>query len=90
MTKRVSICGSTGSIGVQALDVVSRFPEQFQVVGLAAGNNAALLAEQVLKFRPRVVSLATEQAARDLRGRIGAVAEILVGDRGAEAVASLP
>jgi 1-deoxy-D-xylulose-5-phosphate reductoisomerase len=39
--KRVAILGCTGSIGVQALDVVARFPERFQVHGLAAGRNAA-------------------------------------------------
>jgi 1-deoxy-D-xylulose-5-phosphate reductoisomerase len=88
--KRISICGSTGSIGVQALDVVGRFPEQFQVVGLAAGKNAALLAEQVRRFRPRVVSVATEEVARELAGLIGGAAEILIGDAGSEAVASLP
>ena len=65
--KRVAILGSTGSIGVQALDVVARFPDRFQVVGLAAGRNAARLAEQVQRFRPRVVSVADEGAARELR-----------------------
>ncbi|BDG08888.1 1-deoxy-D-xylulose-5-phosphate reductoisomerase [Anaeromyxobacter paludicola] len=88
--KRVSICGSTGSIGVQALDVVSRFPEQFEVVGLAAGRNVAVLAEQVRRFRPRVVSVASDEAARGLAALVGGAVEILVGDAGSEAVASLP
>jgi 1-deoxy-D-xylulose-5-phosphate reductoisomerase len=54
--KRVAILGSTGSIGRQALDVIARHPERFEVVGLAAGRNTGLLAEQVARFGPRVVS----------------------------------
>ena len=54
--KRVAILGSTGSIGRQALDVIARHPQRFEVVGLAAGRNVELLAEQVARFAPRVVS----------------------------------
>jgi 1-deoxy-D-xylulose-5-phosphate reductoisomerase len=81
--KRVAILGSTGSIGVQALDVVSRFPDRFQVVALAAGRNAARLAEQVARFRPRAVSVADPAVAKELRGRIPASVELLVGEEGA-------
>lgn len=48
--KRVAILGSTGSIGTQALDVISRFPDRFQVVGLAAGRNVELLRDQAQRF----------------------------------------
>ena len=61
--KRVAILGSTGSIGRQGLDVIARYPELFEVVGLAAGRNTGLLAEQVAQFRPRVVSSAEDGAA---------------------------
>jgi 1-deoxy-D-xylulose-5-phosphate reductoisomerase len=61
--RRVAILGSTGSIGRQALDVIARHPERFEVVGLAAGRNTALLAEQVARFHPRVVSDATNGGA---------------------------
>lgn len=61
--KRVAILGSTGSIGRQALDVISRYPDRFEVVGLAAGRNTALLAEQVARFHPRVTSSETDGAA---------------------------
>ena len=54
--RRVVILGSTGSIGRQALDVVRRLPDQFEVVGLAAGSNVELLRRQVAEFRPRCVS----------------------------------
>ena len=55
--KKISILGSTGSIGVNTLDVVERNRDSFQVVGLAAGRNVEVLAEQVKKFKPRVISL---------------------------------
>ena len=53
--KKIVILGSTGSIGRQTLDVVRAFPGEFEVVGLAAGNNVKLLAEQVREFRPRYI-----------------------------------
>ena len=62
--KRISILGSTGSIGCQTLDVVSAHPGKFQVVALAGGSNVELVAEQVAKFNPYVVSVATESGAR--------------------------
>ena len=53
--KRLVVLGSTGSIGRQTLEVIAAFPDRFQVVGLAAGENAALLAEQAARFGPRFV-----------------------------------
>jgi len=88
--KRIAVLGSTGSIGVQTLDVVDRSPGRFEVVGLAAGSNAARLAEQVRAFRPRVVSVKDPAVARELKGLLGRSApEILVGAEGAVAVATL-
>jgi 1-deoxy-D-xylulose-5-phosphate reductoisomerase len=55
--KQISILGSTGSIGTQTLDIVAQYPQQFQVVGLAAGSNINLLANQVQQFRPQIVAL---------------------------------
>jgi 1-deoxy-D-xylulose-5-phosphate reductoisomerase len=88
--KRVAILGSTGSIGVQALDVVSRFPERFDVVSLAAGKNFARLAEQIRRFHPRLVSVADEGSARELRRLAPAGVEVLSGEAGAVAAASHP
>ncbi|WP_041453686.1 1-deoxy-D-xylulose-5-phosphate reductoisomerase [Anaeromyxobacter dehalogenans] len=88
--KRVAILGSTGSIGVQALDVVGRFPDRFEVVGLAAGRNAPRLLEQIRRFRPRVVSVCDEAAARAVRAEAPPGTEVLSGDAGAVAVASHP
>ena len=57
IAKGLVILGSTGSIGVQTLDVVRSFPNDFNVVGLAAGNNLGLLLKQVREFRPELVFL---------------------------------
>lgn len=51
--KAITILGSTGSIGTQTLDIVTHHPEQFRVVGLAAGNNVNLLAEQFVLLNPK-------------------------------------
>jgi len=55
--KRIAILGSTGSIGRQTLEVVAWHPERFEVVGLAARNDAPLFREQVQKYRPRLAAL---------------------------------
>ena len=59
--KRISILGSTGSIGRQCLSVVDSLPGRFEVVALAAGANVALVAEQIARHHPKVVSVATEE-----------------------------
>jgi 1-deoxy-D-xylulose-5-phosphate reductoisomerase len=91
--KRISILGSTGSIGRQCLDVVASHPGRFEVVALAAGAQVALVAEQILRHRPQVVSVGTEGAARELctviRKELKLQAtEILFGPEGMEAVAT--
>lgn len=101
--KRISILGSTGSIGRQCLDVVESLPHDFEVVALAAGSNIRLVAEQIEKHRPKVVSVGTPEAAAELcrllksRGTRGggrrkdrASPEILSGDEGMERVATHP
>ena len=62
--KRIAILGSTGSIGQSALAVVDAHADRLQVVGLAAGENAELLATQIARYRPRIAAMATG-AARD-------------------------
>jgi 1-deoxy-D-xylulose-5-phosphate reductoisomerase len=63
---RVAILGSTGSIGQSALAVVDAHPDQLDVVALAAGNNTSRLADQVRKYRPSLVSVATEAGLAEL------------------------
>jgi len=88
--KRLAILGSTGSIGRNALALVAEHPEEFQVVGLAAGKNVGLLAEQIKAVRPAKVSVQDEAVARELKDSLagGPPMEILVGSEGAVTVAA--
>src|ERR1700691_4574185 len=87
--KAISILGSTGSVGVTTLDVVGRFSDRFRVVAIAAGRNLDLLTEQVKRFHPELVSVATPELARELASRLGAERVTIVhGLEGAVAVAT--
>lgn len=91
--KRISILGSTGSIGTSTLAVAEAFSDRVEVVALAAGSNAELLAEQIRRWRPRVASMATPEALRELRERLGPDAssvELHAGDEGCIAAATHP
>ena len=82
--RRLVILGSTGSIGVQTLDVVERLAqagEVFDVVGLAAGRRLDRLGEQIAVWRPQAVSVAEESGAASLREKFPEV-EVLAGDDG--------
>jgi len=68
--KRIAILGSTGSIGRSTLSVVESYPDRFEVATLAAGSNTALAFEQAVRWKPRVVSLAKEEDAAEVRGRL--------------------
>ncbi len=68
--KRISVLGSCGSIGIQALDVIRLHPEKFQAVALASGTNVALLEKQVVEFGPTLVSCSTAEACQELKNRL--------------------
>ncbi len=68
--KRIVILGSTGSVGRNTLDVISKFPDKFRVVGLTAGWNSDELERQIRKFSPKIVSLAGEEKAEKLKKRL--------------------
>jgi len=94
--KRIAILGSTGSIGRSTLSVVESYPERFEVATLAAGNNAELVFEQAVRWKPRVVSLADEGAAQALQARLrqaglgAAEIEVVHGAAGTVRVATHP
>jgi len=89
MKKRLAVLGSTGSIGRTCLEVAARQPERFEVVALAAGSRWQVLREQILRFRPKVVSVASEESAQALRRTLrDAIPPILVGPEGLETVAT--
>ncbi|MDD6627502.1 MAG: 1-deoxy-D-xylulose-5-phosphate reductoisomerase [Lachnospiraceae bacterium] len=68
--KKIGILGSTGSIGTQTLDIV-RKEKDLKVVAMAAGSNVKLMEQQVREFQPRLVAMWSEEAAADLRTRLG-------------------
>ena len=90
--RRLAILGSTGSIGRSALAVVDAHAERLRVVALAAGENAAQLAEQIARYRPAVAAVATDAALADLRGRgaAGAGTALHAGPAGLIAAATHP
>jgi 1-deoxy-D-xylulose-5-phosphate reductoisomerase len=92
--KRIAILGSTGSIGRSTLNVVESYPDRFQIVSLAAGNNAGAVFEQAVRWKPRVVSLASEGDAQVVHAKLreaglGGI-EVLHGAAGTVGVATHP
>jgi len=87
--KAISILGSTGSVGTSTLAVVDAFPDELRVVGLAAGANIELLAAQIERYRPELVSVRSEADVARLRALVSAPVEIIPGIEGACAVASM-
>ena len=89
--KRIAILGSTGSIGRSALAVVDAHPSRLRVAALAAGDNAALLAEQVARYRPEIAGIATVGGADRLKSTLGpATTQLVAGPEGLLAVATHP
>ena len=89
--KGISILGSTGSIGVQTLDIVRLHPDKFRVVALAAGDNLDLLETQIREFDPSLTSIGSEESAMELKRRLADHADRLwIGhsSEGLEAVAT--
>jgi 1-deoxy-D-xylulose-5-phosphate reductoisomerase len=89
--KKITILGSTGSIGRNVLKIAAGFPEHFSVVALTAGRNIELLRQQIEAFSPRLVSVAEEEGAAELKTLLppGCRTEIIWGQAGNEQVASL-
>ena len=90
--KRIALLGSTGSIGVNVLEVVRQFPESYQIESLAAGRNVELLAAQVEEFCPELISVMDEEGAVALKERVDRRyhGRIVVGCEGNQLVAASP
>lgn len=81
--KKLTVLGSTGSIGVNTLEIVKSFPEDFEIVALSAGNNIALLQKQIEIFNPHIVSVLSERDAEKLALKMqGRKIEICYGVEG--------
>jgi 1-deoxy-D-xylulose-5-phosphate reductoisomerase len=88
--KALSLLGSTGSIGTQTLEIVAQYPDQFRIVGMAAGRNIKLFSEQIRQFKPQIVALQDERLLDDLKASIADVTPqpiILAGQAGIVEVA---
>ena len=79
MKKRIAILGSTGSIGLNTLNVFDEHPEELTLVAFAGGSNIELLEQQISKYKPEVVSVADENKGRELKKRISGKTEVLFG-----------
>ena len=92
--KRLAILGSTGSIGQSTLSIVEQYPDRYQVASLAAGRNLDEAFTQSVRWRPRLVSLATEELAAELAARLRQAAvsgiEVVHGTAGTIACSTLP
>ncbi len=93
--KQIAILGSTGSIGKSTLKIVEAFPDRFSVVSLAAGGNVDLVFEQARRWRPKIVSMASAEAANHLQDKLKKVGlahsiEITHGSAGTVKVATEP
>jgi len=88
--KRLSILGSTGSIGTNVLNIVAMFPQKFDVKVLAAKKNVSLLARQIEQFHPELVAVFDEKRAQELKDCLppGTVVDILYGQDGYRAAAA--
>ncbi|MFC6331131.1 1-deoxy-D-xylulose-5-phosphate reductoisomerase [Paenibacillus septentrionalis] len=88
--KKISLLGSTGSVGTQTLDIVDQHSDKFEIVALSAGSNIELLKQQVEKFRPKLVSVATKELAEQLMSSLPASIRVVYGEEGLVEVATAP
>jgi 1-deoxy-D-xylulose-5-phosphate reductoisomerase len=92
--KKLAILGSTGSIGQSTLSIVEQFPERYSVVSLACGRNVDEAFAQALRWRPKLVSLATEELAAELSAKLKEAGvsgvEVVYGTVGTVACSTLP
>ena len=92
--KKLAILGSTGSIGQSTLSICESFPDRYEVVSLAAGHNVNLAFEQCVRWRPKLISLATEELAANLVQRLQTAGvsgiEVVSGTAGTVRVATVP
>ncbi|MCW8804768.1 MAG: 1-deoxy-D-xylulose-5-phosphate reductoisomerase, partial [Ignavibacteriaceae bacterium] len=80
--KKVFLLGSTGSIGINCLNVISNLKDGFEVAGMTVNTNTELLLEQIKKYRPKVVVVKDEKAANKISEKIPRGCELLIGEEG--------
>ena len=80
--KNILILGSTGSIGVNALNVIRKFPDKFRVSALTVNTRIDLLEPQIKEFKPPFVVVKNKELAAELEKRVGSETKILAGNEG--------
>ncbi|MBH8598230.1 1-deoxy-D-xylulose-5-phosphate reductoisomerase [Thermoactinomyces sp. CICC 10523] len=90
MPEKIAILGSTGSIGRSTLNVIAQHPDEFEVVALAAGGNVREMVEQAQTFKPKLISMATKEAAEQVQREVGQEVRVIYGEDAPVEVASHP
>ena len=94
MLQRITILGSTGSIGTQTLQVIDQFPDRFKIVGLSTKSNINLLQRQIEKYRPEAVAVFDKEKAleliKNIKSSSGQKTVVLAGEEGLMELAALP
>lgn len=88
--KAITLLGSTGSIGTQTLDILRQYPDQFRLVGLAAGSNVEMLASQIRQFQPEIAAICAEEKLPELKEAVADLdpqPTLLAGEAGVAEVA---
>lgn len=88
--KNVVLLGSTGSIGTSTIKVAEDLPDKIRLIGLAAGNNVDLLAEQTRKHQPKAISIFDPNKAKQLESIVGPATKVYANDEGLLKLAAMP
>jgi len=80
--KKLLVLGSTGSIGINALEIARTFPDKIEIAGLSASENIELIEKQINEFNPKAVAVREKFKAEELKNKIGNKCEVLSGDEG--------
>ena len=80
--KKLLVLGSTGSIGINALEIARTFPDKIEIAGLSASENIELIEKQINEFHPKAVTVREKFKAEELKNKIGNKCEVLSGDEG--------
>ncbi len=87
--KKILVLGSTGSIGINTLELVRNFPGQFEVTGLSTNSNIDILEKQIEEFKPANVVVVNESKADELKRKIGNKCKVICGEKGLTEISSL-
>ena len=93
MPQRITVLGSTGSIGTNTLDVIARHPQRFQVFALTGATQVDVMLRQCAQFKPRFVVMARDDAAQALKDKLhaeGLAVEVLTGPHALDEVSAHP